>query len=211
MLLLLFLLPLLSLQTLAALGFSSVSPTFLLSSPSSLQNPYPSSPSLCPTAPSCKWAALSTSQDNSPFPTKPLLSPVISCLISLSRILLLVCLLSFVLTAWPFSLLLLYLCSTHSASSTLPFFTGAKYPSSDLWFFTVPPIPQPPQSALFTLNPFSPSRSLCLLPASLLWLTLTLYFPPCPLPWIYPRDSPTNPQTCSQVPTPIPCHSLRSS
>jgi hypothetical protein len=44
------------------------------------------------------------------------------------------------------------------ASSTLLFLTGTKSPASDLWFFTVPPIPQRTQSALFTLSSLPHAR-----------------------------------------------------
>ncbi len=80
-------------------GVLLVSPTFLLSSLSSLPSPYPSSPSLSLTVPSCKWAAPHISLVSSAYPTRPLRFFAISCLTSLSRILVLVCLLSFGLTA----------------------------------------------------------------------------------------------------------------
>jgi len=52
---------------------------------------------------------------------------------------------------------------------------------------------------------------LCLLPSSCLWLSFYLHLHPCPLPWIHPRDSPTNRLPCSQVPPSFSSHSIRAS
>ncbi len=152
------------------------------------------------------------SQVNLHSPTRPLRSHAISCLTMLSRILLLV-----------FSPLLRPNGLAVFTPSSVSVFDSASFLHSSLphrhqvslfrlVVFHRPSHPHPPTHTVCSLlSQLSPSSSLCLLPSSLLWLLLPISFPPCPLPWIYPRDPITNLHPCSQVPSPLSLHSLRSS
>ncbi len=74
------------------------------------------------------------------------------------------------------------------------------------------PRPSLHQSPLAPTPPTSPSPVYPLPALSLTFIVpLALLLSPCPLPWIHPRDSPTNRLPCSQVPPSFPSRSIRAS